>query len=126
MRITDDRKIVASTGGAISLSAIAAFIGFCCAGPWAVAILGVSGAVAMARWQPLSPYILVAAGAMLAWAFWRAYRSPPVCADGSCPSRASSRMKYLLWPSALLLILAFFAEDFQWLLIDPTPEGLMK
>jgi len=29
-----------------------------------------------------------------------------------------------LWVSALLLILAVFAEKLQWLLIDPTPAGL--
>jgi hypothetical protein len=45
----------------------------------AVALLGVSGAVPMARWQPFRPYILVVAGAMLAWAFWRTYRLRRVC-----------------------------------------------
>jgi hypothetical protein len=29
-----------------------------------------------------------------------------------------------LWLSALLLMLAVFAEQLQWLLIDPTPAAL--
>jgi len=54
----EDKKLAATSGSAIGISAIASFIGLCCIGPWAVALLGVSGAVAMAKWQPFRPYIL--------------------------------------------------------------------
>jgi hypothetical protein len=33
-------------------------------------------------------------------------------------------MHFSLWLSALLLVLAVFAEKLQWVLIDPTPPGL--
>src|SRR5262249_32305641 len=69
----ETKRIIASGGGAVGLSMFASFIGLCCIGPWTVALLGVSGAVSVARWQPLRPYILAVAGAMLAWAFWRTY-----------------------------------------------------
>ena len=63
---------------------------------------------------------------MLAWAFWRVYRRRPVCDDGSCARPPSVWLRAMLWLSAILLVLAFFAEDLQWLLVDPTPEGLRE
>lgn len=120
----EQRKIATTTGGAIGISAVASFVGLCCIGPWAVALFGVSGAVAMARWAPFRPYIIAVAAAMLAWAFWRVYRPQPVCEDGSCPAGASIWLKIMLWVAAVMIVLAFFADDLQWILIDATPEGL--
>jgi MerT mercuric transport protein len=121
----DSKKIIASGGGAVSLSLFASMVGLCCIGPWSVALLGVSGAVSMARWQPWRPYILVVAGVMLAWAFWRTYRLRRVClATGCADQRPGLAMHVSLWASALLLVLAMFAEDLQWVLVDPTPAAL--
>ena len=53
----ESKKIIASGGSAVGLSMFASFVGLCCIGPWTVALLGVSGAVSMARWQPFRPYI---------------------------------------------------------------------
>lgn len=120
----DAKKIATTTGGAIGISAFASFIGLCCIGPWAVVLFGVSGAVTMARLAPLRPYIIVVAAGMLAWAFWRVYRPQPVCEDGSCPAGPTVWLKTMLWVAAGLIVLAFFADDLQWILIDATPEGL--
>jgi hypothetical protein len=30
----------------------------------------------------------------------------------------------MLWVAALMLIVAFLADDLQWILFDATPEGL--
>ena len=125
-KVNDDRKVAATTSGAIGISAIASFIGLCCIGPWAVVLFGVSGAVAMARWAPLRPYMLAVATVMLAWAFWRVYRPQPACEDGSCPTGPSTGIKIMLWVAAVMTVLAFFADQLQWLLVDPTPEGLRK
>ena len=122
--MNEERKVAATTGGAIGVSAVASFIGLCCIGPWAVVLFGVSGAVTMARFAPLRPYILAVAAAMLAWAFWRVYRPQPVCDDGSCPAGPSIWLKVMLWVAAVLVVLAFFAEDLQWILVDATPESL--
>lgn len=122
----EEKKVAATTGGAIGISAIASFIGLCCIGPWAVVLFGVSGAVTMARWAPIRPYILVVAAAMLAWAFWRVYRPQPVCDDGTCPTGPSIWIKIMLWVAAAMVVLAFFADQLQWMLIDPTPEGLRE
>ncbi len=122
----DKQKVAATTGGVIGISAFTSFIGLCCIGPWAVVLFGVSGAVTMARWAPYRPYILAVATVMLAWAFWRVYRPQKVCQDGSCAEASSSWLKIMLWVSLIMIILAFFATDLQWILVDPTPEGLRK
>lgn len=122
----EHKKIATTTGGAIGISTIASFVGLCCIGPWAVALFGVSGAVTMARWAPARPYVLALAAGMLAWAFWRVYRPLPACESGTCPAGSSTGIKVTLWIASLMVVLAFFAEPLQWLLVDPTPEGLRK
>ncbi len=118
-----NKAVAATTSGAIGLSALASLVGLCCIGPWTVALLGVSGAVAMARWQPLRPYVLAVAAVMLLWAFWRVYG--PRCTSG-CSAKVSIWLHSMLWLSALLLGLAFFADELLALLIDATPEALRK
>jgi MerT mercuric transport protein len=118
-------RIIASGGSAVGLSMFASFVGLCCIGPWTVALLGASGAVSMARWQPFRPYILGVAASLLAWAFWRTYRLKRVClAEGCANKQPGAAMYFSLYLSALLLLLAVFAERLQWLLIDPTPAAL--
>ena len=117
-------KIVGSTSSAIGLSAMASLIGLCCIGPWAVALFGVSGAISMARYDFLRPYILTTALILLAWVFWQVYRPQVVCADGSCAAGPSFWLKAALWFAATLTIAAFFADELQWLIVDPTPENL--
>ena len=120
----EQAKVAGTTGSAIGLSAIASFIGLCCVGPWAVALFGVSGAITMARFDFLRPYILVVAAGMLGWAFWRVYRTPIVCEDGTCAKGPSMWLKSALWVAAGLTVAAFFADELQWLFIDSTPEAL--
>jgi len=124
MEMEEQTKVAGTTGGAIGLSAIASFIGLCCIGPWAVAVFGVSGAITMARFDFLRPYILAVAALGIAWAFWRVYRPQRICEDGTCAADPSVWLKTTLWLAAALTVAAFFADDLQWLLIDPTPEGL--
>ncbi len=118
----ENKKTAATAGGAIGLSALGSIVGLCCIGPWAVALFGVTGAVTVARWQPLRPYILSVAALMLVWAFWKVYRRPTVCQDGSCAKGPSVWLKATLWLAGLLLVGAFFAEYLQ-ALVDPTPGG---
>lgn len=122
----EDKKLIATSGSAISISAIASFIGLCCIGPWVVALFGVTGAVVMARWQPVRPYLLGLALTMLGWAFWRIYGPPRkrLCEAGLCSPKPSIWLQISLWLATALVVLAFFADQLQWLLVDPTPEGI--
>lgn len=114
----------AAAGGAAGLSALASFIGLCCIGPWAVALLGVPGAVALARFEPARPYILALASALLAWAFWKTYR-PAFPAGSDCRRKGRSIwLQLALWISAAFFVAAAFADQLQWILVDPTPENL--
>jgi hypothetical protein len=118
-------KTLASSGGAVGLSAFASLVGLCCIGPWTVALLGVSGAVSLARWQPFRPYMLTAAGVLLAWAFWRTYRLRRACHAGACADKRPGVVMYVTLGLAVsLLLLAVFAEKLQWLIVDPTPPAL--
>ena len=111
-------------GGAVGLSLFASIVGLCCVGPWTVALLGVSGAVSMARWQPLRPYILATSALLLSWAFWRTYRLKRVCIAEGCEDRKPGLAMHLsLWLSVAFLVLAFFAGDLQSL-VDATPPAL--
>ena len=120
----EQAQVAATTGSAIGISAIASFVGLCCIGPWSVALLGVPGAVAMARYDFLRPYVLAAAALMLGWAFWRVYRPQQVCNDEVCATGPSVWLKGTLWLGLVMIVLATFANDLQWILVDPTPKAL--
>jgi hypothetical protein len=47
--MSEKARVLGTAGGALGLGAFAAAIGACCGFPWAVALLGVGGAVALAR-----------------------------------------------------------------------------
>lgn len=122
--MNDAKKIVAAGGGAIGLSLLTSMMGLCCIGPWAVTLLGVSGAIAMAQWEPVRPYVLLFAGATLAWAYWRTYRLKRVCLATGCEDRKPGLgMQASLWVATLLLVVSAFAPDLQWVIADPTPAG---
>jgi hypothetical protein len=69
-----------------------------------VALLGVSGAVALARLSFLLPYALAGAGALLALAFWWAYRPPAVCVDGNCDTAARRPLRWIVWGASVLVV----------------------
>lgn len=119
-------RIKAVTGGAIGLGAVASFIGMCCIGPWAVALFGVSGAITLARFDFLRPWIMGAAAVLLAWAYWRVYRPQPVCVGGTCAAGPSRLLKTSLWVATIMLVVAFFAEQIQWLILNYTGPGALR
>ncbi len=139
MRASDDKidsptlsktESEASEGMAVSstigLSGLASFIGLCCIGPWSVALFGVSGAVALARFQPLRPGILALAALMLIVTSIRLYKSPIDCPDGTCEPKRKRWQGIAFGSAVLIFLLALFAEDLQWLVVDPTPPWLRE
>ncbi|MGH3428643.1 MAG: hypothetical protein ACRD3Q_06265 [Terriglobales bacterium] len=112
--MSDKNRVIGTAGGALSLGAFAAAIGACCGLPWAVTLLGVTGAVALARLSFLLPYALLGAAGMLAIAFWWAYRPRPVCTDGTCDTSARRTLRRIVWAAALVVVgLAVIALS-QW------------
>lgn len=81
----------------------------CCIGPLVFASLGIAGAAAAQRLEPLRPYLLVATYGLLAWAFYSTYRTAqPGCGPGeACEMPATNRAgKIALWAAAIIVLLA--------------------
>jgi hypothetical protein len=102
--MSDKIPVIGATGGALGLGAFAAAIAACCGLPWTVALLGVSGAVALARLSFLMPYALLGAGALLAVAFWGAYRPRAVGADGACDTSSRRPLRWIVWGVAIIVV----------------------
>lgn len=96
-------RVLGATGGALGLGGLAAALGLCCTVPWAVALLGVSGAVAFARLAFLLPYALIGSFALLAVGFWWAYRRPVACADDACAPASRRLLQWVVWIAAVLV-----------------------
>lgn len=101
--MSDNKRVIGAAGGALGLGAFAAALGTCCIAPWAVSVLGVSGAVALARLAVLQPYALIAAGILLGVAFVWAYRPAPACADGTCVTTSKRRLRWTVWMAAAVV-----------------------
>jgi hypothetical protein len=108
--VDEKARVIGAAGGALGLSGLAAAFAACCTVPWAVALLGVTGAIAFARLAFLLPYALVAAVALLALAFWGAYRRPEPCADGTCVTASRRTLRWIVWmAAAFVAVLAAIA-----------------
>jgi hypothetical protein len=95
--------VIGTAGGALGLGVLAAAVGGCCAAPWAVALLGVAGAVTLARLTFLLPYALSGSAALLGVAFWWAYRPLPACADATCAATTRRSLRIVLWVATALV-----------------------
>jgi hypothetical protein len=112
--MSERKRMFGVAGGAVGLSGLAAALGTCCVAPWAVTVLGVSGAITLARLARIQPYLLIVAAVLLALAFYWAYRPQPACADGTCAPTQRQRQRWVVWTAAL----AFAA--LAWLSLFPT------
>lgn len=102
--MSEKPKVLSATGSAVGLSALALAFGACCVAPWAVALLGVGGAVMLARLAVLQPYVVAATLALLGVGFWYAYRRRALAAQGSCPVENRSGLRLAVWIGALIVI----------------------
>lgn len=106
-------SIVGVTGGAVGLSALALAFGVCCVAPWAVTLLGVAGAVLLARLAFIQPYVVAATIVLLGIGFWFAYRGPRPAA--ACDLVQRHRSRWMVWGAATIVIaidIASFAPRF--------------
>lgn len=94
--------IIGAATGALGLGGFAAALGLCCSLPWAVALLGVSGAVAFARLAFLIPYAVILSIALLALAFWLAYR-PVICSEADCAPAGQRGLRRLVWIATVIV-----------------------
>lgn len=111
--MSEKPRIVGLTSGAVGLSALALAFGICCVAPWAVTLLGVAGAVLLARLAFFQPYVVAATILLLGICFWFVYRRPRP--DAACNVTQQRRLRWLVWAAAIIVIvvdIASFAPRF--------------
>lgn len=102
--MSDKPKIFAVTGGAVALSGLALALGACCVAPWAVGLLGVSGAVMLARLVGLQSPLVALTLLLIGLAFWYAYRARPTAVGENCPAEDRKGLRIALWIGALIVV----------------------
>jgi len=103
----------ATTGAGAAVLATAATA--CCVpilAPLLISVLGVTGAVWAAGLKPYGLVILGVAGLLLAYGFWTVYRRP-VAAGEACSMKRPVLVRWVLWFSALLWLLALAVNVLQ-------------
>jgi len=95
--------VISAATGAIGLGGFAAVLGSCCTVPWAVALFGVTGAVAFAGLAFLLPYALIGAVALLGVGFWFAYRQPADCRNETFTPPGRRALQWIVWLATLLV-----------------------
>ena len=108
-------RVIGATGGAVGLGALATALGTCCVAPWAVSIVGVAGAVALARLAFLEPVLIGGAVVLLGVALYFAYRPLPLCEDGSCDTTSQRRLRWIAWVGAGVVAATLAAALFPYL-----------
>ena len=108
-----DFRGIGAVSGSLGLSGVAAALGLCCTGPLVVTLVGVTGAAWISRFEPYRPFVLIAAGGLLAWAFWRVYGRSP----------RGPAIQIILWASLALFVASVFLPDLAALFMNPQPAG---
>jgi hypothetical protein len=68
-----------------------------------VTLLGVGGAVLLARLAFVQPYVVAITLLLIGFGFWYAYRRP-VTAGGACPAENRAALRWIVWVGALIVI----------------------
>ncbi|MGA7538303.1 MAG: hypothetical protein WBW93_06005 [Steroidobacteraceae bacterium] len=106
----DKPKILGATGGAVALSALALAFGACCVAPWAVALLGVGGAVVLARLARLQSPVVAVTLLLVGLGFWYAYRTRSRAKGGNCPIEDRKGLRIAVWIGAWIVIVVDIAS----------------
>jgi hypothetical protein len=102
--VSDKGRVYGAAGGALGLGTFGLALGACCSVPWAVALFGVTGAIAFVRLSFLLPYALIGSVLLLGLGFWWVYRMPDACADGTCEATNRHGLKVFIWIAALIVL----------------------
>lgn len=117
-QMSDKPKVLGATGGAVALSALALAFGACCVAPWAAALLGVGGAVMLARLAGLQSPVVALTLVLVGLGFWYAYRTRSATEGGTCPVEDRKGLRIAVWIGALIVIgldIASYLPQLAWL-----------
>jgi len=103
------RTTWAEIGALTTAGTVAATI-LCCV-PFATGIIGAGAAAIGAEFAPVQPYLTATSIALLAFAFYRAYRREPSCGDDVCGPSVVRRRRLAVWVVAVVVTLLL---TFEW------------
>jgi hypothetical protein len=101
-------RMFAAPASALSAGGLAALLGACCGASWMVAVVGVSGAIAVARRAFLVPCLWLTAFGFAAAALVWVYRAEPGCEDAGL-SAQGRRRQIAAWLVLLTMLVLFVA-----------------
>ena len=102
--MSDKPKVLGIAGGAVALSALALAFGACCVAPWAVGILGVGGALLLARLAGFQSSVVMITLLLLGVGFWYAYRARSGASGETCVVEDRKALRIAIWGAALIVI----------------------
>ncbi len=95
-----------SLAGGVVAAVASAAASLCCIGPLALTLLGVNGMILAAGIKPYRWYLLAISLALLAVAFWGAYRPKRSMNGSACPTRAGRVTRLVLWIATVVWLSA--------------------
>ncbi|MDP2577738.1 MAG: mercuric transporter MerT family protein [Candidatus Palauibacterales bacterium] len=111
------RNLLSMAGGATAaLTSVGASL--CCAGPAAIAVMGVNGAIFAAGLRPYRPILLIGSFLLLAFSHWSVYRRTVARLGAACSVRAGRISRVVLWIATAMWVAALFIQyfaDLYWL-----------
>tara|TARA_R110001592_G_scaffold104699_2_gene294606 strand:- start:3649 stop:3996 length:348 start_codon:yes stop_codon:yes gene_type:complete len=79
--------------------------GLCCAGPFVLLLLGVSGSWIgnLTFFEPYRPFFIIAVVVLFVWAGWKVYRPMEACEPGTVCAipKVRKRRQMIFWTTAL-------------------------
>ena len=102
-------RILGSAVGGLGASLAAVFATLCCAGPAAVALLGVGGALAAARLGPYRTVLLILSAALVSYGLWLSYGRAILAPGRSCPGRVGGVTRTVLWIAVTVWLAGAFS-----------------
>tara|TARA_B100000446_G_scaffold186946_1_gene214613 strand:+ start:6655 stop:7044 length:390 start_codon:yes stop_codon:yes gene_type:complete len=81
----------------------------CCAGPFVLLMLGISGSwiSTLTAFEPFRPYFIAVVIGLFVWAGWRVHRPIALCSEGSACALPSKRLRYqrVFWVVTVIAVL---------------------
>ncbi len=82
--------------------------GLCCAGPFVLLLLGVSGSWIgnLTLFEPYRPFFIIAVVVLFVWAGWKVYRPIDACEPGTVCAipKARKKRQIIYWITALIAL----------------------
>lgn len=104
-------RILSAAAGSLGVAGVAWMLAACCGIPWVVAVLGVSGAIAVSRFASAAPYLWLLVALLAAASGWWAFRPRRACDDGTCERPTGWTVRALVLIAMVTALALYFAPQ---------------